>query len=146
LNDSRRYPARPILGVGALILRDGRVLLVERGRQPLKGYWSLPGGALETGETLKEGLRREVREETGLRITVSRLFEVFERIMSDEKGRSEYHYVLLDYLCRPTGGRLRPGDDVTRAEWVAEKDLKKYRITDGTEAVIRRAFRATRES
>lgn len=132
--------------MGALIIRRGRVLLVERGREPLKGYWSLPGGVLETGETLQAGLRREVREETGLEVVVSRLFEVFERIMPDEKGRSEYHYVLLDYLCRATRGMLNAGDDVSRVEWVAEKDLTKYRITEGTEAVIRRAFDATRKS
>ena len=132
--------------MGALILRRGRVLLVERGRQPLKGYWSLPGGVLETGETLEDGLRREVREETGLEVKVSRLFEVFERIMPDEKGRSEYHYVLLDYVCRARGGALAAGDDVSRVEWVEERNLGKYRITEGTEAVIRRAFRATRKS
>jgi 8-oxo-dGTP diphosphatase len=132
--------------VGALIFRRGRVLLVERGREPLKGCWSLPGGVLETGETLEDGIRREVREETGLEVKVSRLFEVFERIMPDAQDRSEYHYVLLDYLCRPRGGTLVAGDDVSRVEWVAEGDLGKYRITEGTEAVIRRAFRATRKS
>ena len=122
------------------------MLLVERGREPLKGYWSLPGGVLETGETLEDGLRREVREETGLEVKVSRLFEVFERIMPDEKGRSEYHYVLLDYLCRASGGALAAGDDVSRVEWVDERSLEKYRITEGTVAVIRRAFRATRKT
>jgi 8-oxo-dGTP diphosphatase len=132
--------------VGALIIRRGCVLLVERGREPLKGSWSLPGGALETGETLEAGLCREVREETGLEVKVTRLFEVFERIMPDETSRVEYHYVLLDYLCRATGGAAAAGDDVSRVEWVAKKDLKKYRITAGTEAVIRRAFRATRKS
>lgn len=132
--------------MGALIFRRGRVLLVERGREPLKGCWSLPGGVLETGETLEDGIRREVREETGLEVKVSRLFEVFERIMPDAQDRSEYHYVLLDYLCRPRGGTLVAGDDVSRVEWVAEGDLGKYRITEGTEAVIRRAFRATRKS
>jgi len=132
--------------VGALIFRRGRVLLVERGREPLKGYWSLPGGVLETGETLEAGLRREVREETGLEVKVSRLFEVFERIMPDEKGRSEYHYVLLDYLCRANSGALAAGDDVSRVEWVDERNLGEYRITEGPAAVIRRAFRATRKA
>ena len=127
-------------------MRRGHVLLVERGREPLKGCWSLPGGVLETGETLEDGLRREVREETGLEVKVSRLFEVFERIMPDEKGRSEYHYVLLDYLCRANGGTLAAGDDVSRVEWVDERSLEKHRITEGTAAVIRRAFRATRKA
>lgn len=144
--DSRRYPLRPILGVGALIIRRGRVLLAERGHEPMKGVWSLPGGVVEVGETLETAIRREVREETGLEVKVTRLFEIFERIMPDEKGRSEYHYVLLDYLCRPAGGALAAGDDVSRVEWVAEGDLKEYDITEGTKAVIRRAFRATRKS
>jgi mutator protein MutT len=132
--------------VGALIIRRGRVLLAERGHEPLKGVWSLPGGVVEVGETLETAIRREVREETGLEVKVTRLFEIFERIMPDEKGRSEYHYVLLDYLCRPAGGALAAGDDVSRVEWVAEGDLKEYDITEGTKAVIRRAFRATRKS
>ncbi len=131
--------------MGALIIRRGRVLLVERGREPLVGYWSLPGGVVEIGETLEAALRREVREETGLEVKILRLFEVFERVMPDRQGRSEYHYVLLDYLCRPAGGALFAGDDVSRAEWVREKDLNRYRITDGTEAVIRRAFIALRK-
>lgn len=132
--------------MGALIIRRGCILLVERGREPLKGSWSLPGGVLETGETLQAGLGREVREETGLEVKAARLFEVFERIMPDAESRVEYHYVLLDYLCRVAGGAAKAGDDVSRVEWVAKKDLKKYRITEGTEAVIRRAFRATRKS
>ena len=87
--DNRRYPRRPIVGIGALIFRRGKILLVERGKEPLKGYWSLPGGALETGERLKDGLRREVMEETGLIVEPGEVFEIFERIMPDKKGRVE---------------------------------------------------------
>src|SRR6266576_956396 len=107
MSDSRRYPPRPILGVGAIIIDAGRVLLVERGREPLKGYWSLPGGVLETGEKLAEGIRREVLEETGLEIELLSVVEIFERIMRDAAGVAEYHYVLIDYLCRVTGGVLK---------------------------------------
>jgi 8-oxo-dGTP diphosphatase len=127
--------------VGAIILDRNRVLLVERAKSPLKGYWSLPGGALETGEYLEEGIRREVLEETGLRIQPLGVVEVFERIMRDARGRTEYHYVLIDYLCRVKGGKLQPADDVSRAEWVARRALSRYRITEGTLPVIEKAFR-----
>lgn len=138
--DDRRYPSRPYLGVGALIFDNHRVLLVERAKEPLKGWWSLPGGILETGERLEEGIRREVREETGLEIDRLTFFEIFERIMRDREGRPEYHYVLVDYLCKPCGGELRPASDVSGAAWVGREDLRQYRLTEGTLAVIERAF------
>src|SRR6476620_7800367 len=95
---SRRYPERPILGVGAIVIESGRVLLVERGREPLKGYWSIPGGVVEAGEKLVDGVRREALEETGLEVDPVRVVEIFERIMRDAAGAAEYHYVLIDYL------------------------------------------------
>lgn len=116
------------------------VLLVERGKEPLKGFWSLPGGILEIGEKLTDGIRREVREETGLEIEVLSVFEVFERIMHDSEGRAEYHYVLIDYLCRVAGGSLRAGSDVSAAAWVGREQLRDYRITEGTLDVVERAF------
>ncbi len=137
---SRQYPDRPILGVGAIILDGDSILLVERGREPLKGYWSLPGGMLETGETLHEGVKREILEETGLVIHPLQIAEVFERIMRDAEGRAEYHYVLIDYLCVVTGGELAAGDDVSRTEWVLRKDLPGVRLTEGTLPVIEKAF------
>jgi len=141
MSDNRRYPRRPILGVGAIILERDRVLLVERGRPPLKGYWSLPGGVLEIGERLEEGIRREVREETGLEIEPLRVVEVFERIMRDAAGRAEYHYVLIDYLCRVKGGTLCAASDCARAEWAPRRRLREYRITEGTLPVIEKAFK-----
>jgi 8-oxo-dGTP diphosphatase len=139
----RRYPPRPILGVGAIILNRNRVLLVERARPPLKGYWSLPGGVLETGERLEQGVRREVREETGLVVKPLCVIEIFERILRDAGGVAEYHYVLIDYLCRVTGGVLKAADDVSRAEWVPWQALSRYKITKGTRPVIEKAFRKT---
>jgi 8-oxo-dGTP diphosphatase len=136
----RSYPARPILGVGAIVIESGRVLLVERGREPLKGYWSLPGGVLEVGEKLADGIRREMLEETGLEIEPMSVVEIFERIMRDGAGAVEYHYVLIDYICRVTGGVLNPGDDVSRVLWVERGALPQYRITEGTLAVIEKAF------
>ena len=138
--DDRRYPKRPILGVGAIIVDSGRVLLVERGREPLRGYWSIPGGVLETGEKLIDGVRRETLEETGLEIEPVSVVEIFERIMRDGAGVAEYHYVLVDYLCRVTGGELAAGDDVSRVEWVDRSELSRYRITEGTVPVIEKAF------
>ena len=122
-------------------MKRDRVLLVERAKTPLKGYWSLPGGVLETGERLEEGIQREVLEETGLVVKPLKVIEIFERIMRDEKGIPEYHYVLIDYLCRVTGGTLAPADDVSRAEWVSRGSLRDYKITEGTLPVIRKAFR-----
>ncbi len=140
----RKYPVRPVVGVGAIILRRGRVLLVLRRRPPAAGLWSLPGGVLEAGERLEDGVRREVLEETGLKVAPLRVFEVFERILRQEDGRLEYHYVLIDYLCRVTGGELRPSDDAGAAEWVRRDDLRRRQITEGTREVILRAFRSAR--
>ena len=142
MNSDRRYPVRPILGVGALIFEADSILLVERGREPLKGLWSLPGGVVEAGETLDQAVRREILEETGLTVDPVRVFEIFERIMRDEEGRPEYHYVLIDYICQVTAGTLAPADDVSGAEWAAQQTLDGYRLTEGTRDVIDRAFAA----
>jgi 8-oxo-dGTP diphosphatase len=130
-----------VLGVGALIFDDQRrILLIERGGEPLKGWWSLPGGVLETGETLADGIRREVKEETGLIVEPEQMMEVFERIMRDPDGRAEYHYVLIDYICRVTGGSLCPADDCADARWTTREDCAGLPITEGTLAVIERAW------
>ncbi len=143
--DSRRYPKLPMIGVGALIFKDDSILMAQRGKEPLKGGWSLPGGLLEVGEALKDGVRREVREETGLEVEPLGVFEIFERIMRDEQGAPEYHYVLIDYVCRVVGGDLRPGDDVCAVQWVLQRDLQSMIITEGTLGVIEKAFRERRE-
>ncbi len=115
--------------------------MVERGGQPLKGYWSLPGGLVETGETLEEAVCREVLEETGLRVKPVRMFGIFERIMRDAQGRAEYHYLLMDYVCKARSFTLVPSDDAARAEWVLQADLCNYQLTAGTQDVIEDAFR-----
>jgi ADP-ribose pyrophosphatase YjhB (NUDIX family) len=129
-----------VLGVGALIVDGGRILLVERGREPLKGYWSLPGGVVEAGERLEAAMRREVREETGLEVDVVCMLEIFERIMPDNEGKPEYHYVLIDYLCRPAGGTLGAADDASRVQWFGADEIDGLKITEGTPAVIAKAF------
>ena len=126
--------------MGALIFAAGDILLVERGKEPLKGFWSLPGGLLEVGEKLTFAVRREVEEETGLQVEPLSVFEIFERIMPDPDGRPEYHYVLIDYLCRVVGGQLKAASDVSQVSWVPQRNLGDFRLTEGTHAVIERAF------
>lgn len=133
-----------MVGVGALVFRGSgaqrRVLLVERAGQPLKGYWSLPGGLVETGERIEAAVRREVLEETGLRVKPTRLFGVYERIMPDAKGRIEYHFILFDYLCAIQSGATRAADDAQSVKWVRQSDLGNYQLTAGTREVIDQAF------
>jgi ADP-ribose pyrophosphatase YjhB (NUDIX family) len=109
--------------VGAVVVLDGRVLLIRRGHEPMKGQWSIPGGALEVGETLLEGVRREVLEETGLVVEPVALIEVLDRIARDGEGRVQFHYVLVDYLCRVTGGELCCATDAVEARWASRDEL-----------------------
>jgi ADP-ribose pyrophosphatase YjhB (NUDIX family) len=126
--------------VGAIIFDGASVLLVERAGEPLKGWWSIPGGLLETGEKLEDAVRRETFEETGLRVEIVYRFDIFERIMRDAEGRAEYHYVLVDYVCKVAGGELAPGDDVSRVEWVPYTNLRDYKVTSGTIEAVERAY------
>jgi 8-oxo-dGTP diphosphatase len=135
----RQYPDRPVIGVGAIVLDGNRVLLVKRAHEPLKGQWSVPGGVVEIGELLEHAVAREVREETSLEISVGPVVEVLERIRRDPDERVEFHYVLVDYLCTPTGGVLTPGSDAEAARWIAIEDLDRYGVAEKTIEVIRKA-------
>jgi 8-oxo-dGTP diphosphatase len=153
---SREYPDRPVVGVGGVIIDNGRALLIRRGSEPLRGEWSIPGGTLELGESLEQGVARELREETGLDVRVLELIEAFDRIFpadgghsSVEKQRPRFHYVILDYLCERKSGELRAGSDVTEVEFATEEDLAKYHLTETAMRVLKRAFamdRARRSS
>ena len=135
----REYPSRPIVGVGGVVFVDGRVLLIKRRFEPLAGRWSLPGGALEVGETLAEGLAREMREETGLDVEVGPVVDVFDRITRDEQGRARFHYVLVDCLCTVRAGEPTAGSDVAEVALVAPGDLARYDLAPKTIEVIGRA-------
>jgi 8-oxo-dGTP diphosphatase len=141
----REYPEAPIVGVSAVVIDGAKVLLVRRGHEPLKGEWSLPGGALELGETLQQGVVREVLEETGLIVVPAGIVEVFDRIVRDEEtGQVQYHYVLVDFVCRVAGGTVCGGSDAEEARWVAREELQaqnEYRLAPFTVEVIEKAFR-----
>lgn len=144
VNDTRLYPERPVVGVGAVVVDEGRIVLVRRRFEPLAGRWSLPGGALEVGETLETGVAREILEETGLAVRVGPVIEVFDRITRDDQARVRYHYVLVDYLCWRTGGRLQPGSDVDDAVMADPAQLSTFDLTEKATAVIERALAIAR--
>jgi len=125
----REFPEAPLVGVGAVIVHEGRVLLVQRGREPLKGRWSLPGGMVELGESLQAGVIREVEEETGLLVEPVELIELLDRIHR-EGERIRYHYVIADYLCRVTGGDLKAASDADAVRWVERKEWNKPDLGD----------------
>jgi 8-oxo-dGTP diphosphatase len=145
----REYPDAPIVGVGAVVIEDDKVLLVRRGQEPLKGKWSLPGGVLELGETLEQGVIRELHEECGLNVLPTSIVEVFDKITRDADGRIEYHYVLIDFLCKPAGGSLRCASDADDARWVGREQLNShssYNLEPFTVMVIEKGFRLAAES
>jgi mutator protein MutT len=149
VTSGREYPERPVAGIGGVTIANGRVLLIRRGSPPFEGEWSIPGGILELGETLREAVKRELAEETGLDVRVGEVIEVFERIFLDPDGRTQYHYVILDYLCEVSNAdsyrTARAGSDATDVVWAAEAELEKYRLTETATRVIKRAFEMVRE-
>jgi 8-oxo-dGTP diphosphatase len=154
LGTDREYPARPIVGVGAVVLVSPDeaaligaaeppgmgVVLVKRRFEPLRDEWTLPGGAVETGETLAAAIARELEEETGLIVDVGPIVAVLDRIVPDADGRARYHFVLIDYLCRPTGGRLRAGSDVADVALADPEGLDAFAVNDLACSVIRKAM------
>jgi 8-oxo-dGTP diphosphatase len=150
----REYPDQPMVGVGGVVIDQGRTLLIRRGSAPLKGEWSIPGGLLEVGETLEAGVLRELAEETGLEVRVLELIEVFERIFPappkadgtpGDAARPQYHFVILDYLCDIRGGTLAAGSDALEFVWAREEDLPKFDVTVAVKRVLRKAFARARE-
>jgi 8-oxo-dGTP diphosphatase len=149
---AREYPERPVVGIGGVIIEDGRALLIRRGAEPLRGHWSIPGGTLEIGESLQAGVARELLEETGLKVRVLDVIEVFDRIFPAEDSASEgsprgprFHYVIVDYLCERISGEPRAGSDVTDVAFAREDELHKFHLTETATRVLRKAFAMDRQ-
>jgi ADP-ribose pyrophosphatase YjhB (NUDIX family) len=137
---AREYPDHPVVGVGAVVVRDGRALIIKRAHEPRKGEWSLPGGLLELGESLTDAVRREIKEETALDIEVGPIIETFDRVHRDDAGRIRYHFVIIDFVCWPTGGDATPGSDAEAVAWVTEADIGDYKVNAHAKAVIVRGL------
>ena len=136
----RDYPEHPIIGVGAVIVEGGRALLVRRATEPLRGEWSVPGGMLELGEKLRDGVRREALEETGVTVEPGEVLDVFDSIFTDGLGKTQYHYVLVDYLCRPISGEAQAGSDVSEVRWVSLEALPAMGLRESIEQVVRKGL------
>jgi len=140
----RDYPEHPIIGVGAVIIRGDRALLVRRATEPLKDEWSVPGGVLELGEKLRVGAAREALEETGLTVEVGEVLDVFDSIFPDADGRTQYHFVLIDFLCHPIAGEAKAGSDVSDVRWVTEPELGQLKLSDSIAEVVRKGLASRR--
>ena len=136
----REHPKQPLIGVGALIVENGKVVLIKRGKAPLLGEWSIPGGMLELGETLRQGAEREALEETGLVVRATELLGVFDRVVPDSEGKIIYHYVLIDFLCQRISGELLAGADAADAQWFTPEEVAKLPMAEDTAGVIRAAM------
>lgn len=133
---AREYPAQPVVGVGAVVVRDGRVLIVRRAHEPRKGEWSLPGGHLHLGESLIDAVRREVKEETGLEVQPAAIVETFERVHRDPDGRVRFHFVIIDFVCESPGGDAVAGSDAEAVAWVTAAELDAYGVNPHAVAII----------
>jgi 8-oxo-dGTP diphosphatase len=149
---AREYPDRPVVGVGGVVIENGRALLIKRGSEPLLGQWSIPGGTLELGESLQQGVARELLEETGLEVQVLDMIEAFDRIFLDpaaphaqDRSRPKYHYVIVDYLCERLAGEAQAGSDVTDIAYATEEELENFHMTATATRVLHRAFAMDRK-
>jgi ADP-ribose pyrophosphatase YjhB (NUDIX family) len=136
----REFPEHPLVGVGAVIIEHGRVVLVKRAHPPIQGQWSIPGGMLEVGELVRDAAVREAREETGLIVEPGDLLGVYDRVLRDGDGRVRYHYVLIDFLCRRRSGELHAASDAAEVRWFTREQLPALGLADDTLEVIRKGF------
>lgn len=135
----RRYPTRPLAGVGILVEENSKILMVKRRYEPGKGLWSIPGGLVELGETVRDAAKREVKEETGIDVEIERLLGVLDDIVYDERGRVCYHYVLIDFFGHPTGGDLGAATDAGEVRWISLQDMDKYHTTKTFKRLLKKA-------
>jgi 8-oxo-dGTP diphosphatase len=149
---AKEYPERPVIGIGGVVIEDGRALLIRRASEPLRGHWSIPGGTLELGESLQAGVARELQEETGLEVRVLDLIEVFDRIFAEPSlapgtpaRGPRFHYVIVDYLCERISGEPRAGGDATDAAFAGEQELEKFQLTSTATRVLLHAFAMDRQ-
>lgn len=138
--ERREYPEIPRVGVGGLVVDGGKLLLIKRAFEPSSGLWSIPGGLLELGESLEEAVAREVEEETGIKVEVGELLDVLNWVIRDEQGKIKYHYVLIDFLAKPVGGKLRKSRETIDVRWVKLEDLDKYALTRTARRLISKAL------
>lgn len=136
---SREYPPQPLIGLGAIVWKDGKVLMVQRGRPPRQGIWSLPGGLQMLGETVADGIRREIREETGIEIDLLGLVEVVDSVQQDPAGQVLYHFTIIDYAARWRSGEAIAGDDAAAVAWIDPAELHKLETWDETLRVIEKS-------
>jgi 8-oxo-dGTP diphosphatase len=137
---NREFPELPLVGVGSIIIENDRVLLVKRAHPPIQGQWSIPGGVLEVGELIREAAIREAREETGLIVEPGELLGVYDRILRTPEKRVQYHYVLVDFLCRRVGGELLAASDAAEVRWFTREELSALTLAEDTQDVIQKGF------
>jgi ADP-ribose pyrophosphatase YjhB (NUDIX family) len=147
MSSSKEYPERPVVGIGGVIIDEGQALLIRRGSEPLRGEWSIPGGTLELGESLEEGVARELLEETGIEVRVLELIEVFDRVFLEDgatgrqaKRKPRFHFVIADYLCERVRGVAHAGSDVTDVAFAREEELSRFQLTATATRVLKKAF------
>lgn len=141
---AREYPSQPVVGVGAVIVRDGKALLIKRAHEPRKGEWSLPGGLVDLGESLADAVRREVMEETGLGVDLGPIIETFDRVHRDDEGRIRYHFVIVDFVCWSDGGDAAAGSDAEAVAWVTAAEIDDYKVNAHAKAVVLRGLEVLR--
>ena len=137
---NREFPEMPLVGIGSIIIEGDRVVLVKRAHPPIQGHWSIPGGVLEVGEMVLEAAVREAREETGLIVESGELLGVYDRILRDPEQRVQYHYVLIDFLCRPVGGELLAASDATAVRWFTREELPSLNLAEDTLHLVQKGF------